>query len=94
MKHSSRNLEKELLDFITQNGTGKLTVLEEKYGVDSVRRLESIGAIENGLSLGGETWKVTEYAKRKANLSKKVTFNERCSGFINRHILGFDLRTD
>jgi len=71
-----------------------LSEIERLYGADTVRRLESIGIIENGLSLTGETWKITDYGRRKANLNRKSSINEQCSGFINRHILGFSLRND
>jgi len=79
-----------IIEYIDLYQSGKLSDIEGLYGVNEVRKLESIGIIENGLSKEGETWKITDYRIRQKSANKRGTLFDLISGFVNRRILCFN----
>lgn len=54
------------LSYIYQENHGYVRELEKEIGEEAVRRLESMGYIENALNSKGSTWRITERAIRRA----------------------------
>lgn len=63
--------ENRPLAVISKRKNGYLSDLESELGVRAVRQLEAMGYIENAPSANGDTWKISNRAKRMAELKYK-----------------------
>lgn len=63
--------ENRPLAVISERKNGYLSDLERELGVHAVRQLEAMGYIENAPSANGDTWKISNRAKRMAELKYK-----------------------
>ena len=59
------------LAVIFEKKNGYLSDLEKELGERTVLQLEAMGYIENAPSANGDTWKISNIAKRIANLKYK-----------------------
>ena len=79
----------ETLNLIRKN-SGLLSALEENLSPEEVRRLETLGYIETGISPKGPTWRLTDKGKRmRRNLKSETSFFTRVGDFFFRHILHY-----
>lgn len=70
------------LEFIYETKDGRLSDLERELGKTTVRQLEAMGFIKNAPSANGDTWKISDRARRLGDISSRpYTRRERIKDF-------------
>ena len=70
------------LEFIYRTKNGRLRDLERELGRTTVRQLEAMGFIKNAPSANGDTWKLSDCARRLGEVSsRRYTRKERLKDF-------------
>lgn len=75
---------------IFRNNSGLMSELKSAISASEVRKLESLGYLENAISPQGETWRLSKKGKESRDLLLgKRSWFDRVSDFFYRHMLGF-----
>jgi hypothetical protein len=77
--------------------SGMVEDLKSKFGEDRVQTLETMGYIQEGISTSGDTWSITERAKKRAKAiydepSGWIKFWDKVMDWFYIHIFRVDLK--
>lgn len=81
------------LEYIYETKCGTLRELEDEVGESTVRQFEAMGFIKNAPSRNGDTWKISDKAKRLAEVmtrtyTRKARLRDFCHYKLPRMLFG------